>query len=95
MIDRLDQPASLPSMSAHMSSAKPALKVTVPAMSSRLAFGSRDSPMNFKVARTRMADAGTLTRNAQRHPTKFVIAPPMMGPTARAIPRLAPQNAKA
>src|SRR5258708_6180619 len=94
-IDELAQPASLPSMSAHISSARPALNVTVPEMSSRLALGSRDSPMNFRVARIRTADAGTFTRNAQRHPTKFVIAPPMIGPTASAIPRLAPQNAKA
>jgi hypothetical protein len=67
-------------MSAHISKARPALNVTVPEMSSRLALGSRDSPMNFRVARIRTADAGTFTRNAQRHPTKFVIAPPMNRP---------------
>src|ERR1700744_1516533 len=38
---------------------------------------------------------GRVIKKIQRHPRYFVIAPPIIGPAAKAIPRLAPQNAKA
>src|ERR1700733_3368416 len=94
-IDGVDHPASFPSMSAQIRRASPALNARVPRTSSRFALGSRDSPMYFRVPTIRVAEAGTFTRNTHLHPTKFVIIPPTIGPTARAMPRLAPQKAKA
>jgi hypothetical protein len=51
--------------------------------------------MNLIVAAIKSAHAGMFTRNTHRHPTVEVMTPPTMGPTASAMPRLAPQNAKA
>ena len=90
-----DQPASLPSMRPQTMRARPPLKVTMPPKSRFFADKSRDSSINLNVAPIRMAHAGMFTRNTHRQPMVEVMTPPTIGPIASAMPRLAPQNAKA
>src|SRR5437588_9148621 len=70
-------------------------KIAKPIQSGLRAAGSRDSSSRRRVAASVAAPIGTLTKKIHRQERPEVIAPPSTGPTATAIPEIAPQTAKA
>lgn len=49
----------------------------------------------MNVAKIKATQAGTFTKKIQRQPSALVIQPPIIGPDVSAMPRQAPQIAKA
>ena len=66
------------------------LNVTSPSQSVRVASGSRDSRTRATVTAIAARPIGTLRKKTQRHPSRLVTAPPTSGPTATAMPIVAP-----
>ena len=64
--------------------------MVTPAQSTRVALGSRDSATFQKVIATAAIPIGTLTRKTDCQPSPSVSRPPTSGPTATAMPIVAP-----
>jgi hypothetical protein len=69
--------------------------VTMPGRSSRLASGSLDSSTLPSTRASATPASGTWTRNTHSQLDSATIAPPMIGPKPRPMPKTTPQVAKA
>ena len=66
------------------------LKLVRPSQSTRVALALRDSLSFANVTAIAPTPIGTFRKNTQRQPKALVIAPPTSGPTATAMPIVAP-----
>ncbi len=89
------QPSAWLRISPSTRPASARLKVTKPNQSGRGACGSFDSSTRSSVTMSAKIPIGTLTKKIQRQFSPLVIAPPRTGPTATAMPVMAPNTPKA
>jgi hypothetical protein len=83
------------SISPYTRAASAPLNDTAPSQSGRPASGSRDSSTRNNVSAIAITPIGTLTKKIHRHVSPLVIAPPSTGPTATAMPVIAPNTPNA